>query len=90
MNKTTEPKLNADESMVSRVAYQLWEHAGRPAGRDLEFWLAAESKLRAQSSKTTAAFGGSPAQETSTKAARPSRGTARKTWPKPYPSLPKF
>jgi hypothetical protein len=27
-------------------ARELWEHNGRPAGRDLEFWLQAEAELR--------------------------------------------
>ena len=27
-------------------ARELWEQHGRPAGRDLEFWLQAESELR--------------------------------------------
>ena len=31
---------------VSRLASLAWEQAGKPAGRDLEFWLAAENQLR--------------------------------------------
>jgi len=27
-------------------AQHLWEHAGRPAGRDLDFWLEAEREIR--------------------------------------------
>lgn len=27
-------------------AYELWERAGRPMGRDLEFWLAAEREIK--------------------------------------------
>ena len=26
-------------------AYQLWERAGKPAGKDLDFWLKAEEQL---------------------------------------------
>lgn len=33
------------KEMVSVAAYYLWQEAGLPAGRDQEFWLAAESKL---------------------------------------------
>lgn len=29
-------------------AYQLWEQAGWPAGRDLEFWLEAEKEIEAR------------------------------------------
>ncbi|HLH57458.1 MAG TPA: DUF2934 domain-containing protein [Verrucomicrobiae bacterium] len=81
MNTTTETKVNADESTVSLVAYQLWEQAGRPTGRDLEFWLAAETKLREQAQ---------PEAAPKSSAVRPARAGARKSWPKPYPSLPKF
>jgi Protein of unknown function (DUF2934) len=30
---------------VRARAYELWEQAGRPAGRDLEFWLEAERQV---------------------------------------------
>jgi hypothetical protein len=30
-------------------AYELWEEAGRPPGRDLEFWLEAERQLKEHS-----------------------------------------
>lgn len=33
------------ESIASR-AYTLWEKDGRPAGRDVEYWLRAESQLK--------------------------------------------
>jgi hypothetical protein len=29
-------------------AYELWEEAGRPAGRDFEFWLEAERQISAR------------------------------------------
>ena len=29
---------------IANRAYRLWEKAGRPAGRDLDFWLAAENE----------------------------------------------
>jgi hypothetical protein len=34
-----------DNSAVSARAYALWEQAGRPAERDLEFWLQAEKQV---------------------------------------------
>jgi hypothetical protein len=34
------------EKDIQHAAYFLWEEAGRPAGRDLEFWLAARERLR--------------------------------------------
>ena len=30
---------------IKARAYKLWEQAGRPAGRDLEFWLEAEREM---------------------------------------------
>lgn len=88
MNKTIEHDA-ADESNVSRLAYQLWETAGRPSGRDLEFWLAAEAKVRANGHPTVS---GSKdvVSEKASKAPRATRNGVKKAWPKPYPSLPKF
>lgn len=34
-------------------AYKLWEEGGRPAGRDLEFWLAAEREINPPDDQTT-------------------------------------
>ena len=86
MNKI-EKSVSADESNVSRIAYQLWESAGRPAGRDLEFWLAAEAQVRAGGAKLTSAIS---KNESFQKSPRATRGGVKKSWPKPYPSLPKF
>lgn len=36
------------EHDIRHAAYYLWEAAGRPAGRDLEFWFAARERLRHQ------------------------------------------
>ena len=83
-----------NEANVSRVAYQLWENAGRPAGRDLEFWLAAETQVRGSVKHATAAGNGQASVavqfEKPNRATRPARTGAKKNWPKPYPSLPKF
>ena len=91
MNQNIEKSLKTDVASVSRLAYELWENAGRPAGRDLEFWLAAEAKLQITA---TPSFGSPVEQVTSKqtpmKSNRATRGGVKKTWPKPYPSLPKF
>ncbi len=34
-----------DHDKLSLRAFQIWEAAGRPAGRDLEHWLQAELEL---------------------------------------------
>lgn len=31
------------EQTIREMAYRMWEQAGRPVGRDLEFWLQAEA-----------------------------------------------
>jgi hypothetical protein len=43
-----DPRHNRGMSRQDRIrerAYQLWEQAGRPSGRDLEFWARAEAEL---------------------------------------------
>ena len=37
----------ASDSIASR-AYSLWENAGRPHGRDMEFWFQAEQQLKVE------------------------------------------
>jgi hypothetical protein len=39
----------ATEEQIRNYAHQLWEKAGRPEGRDTEFWHAAEVELNAES-----------------------------------------
>ncbi|OSJ14403.1 hypothetical protein BST63_16810 [Bradyrhizobium canariense] len=38
-------KAECLEGATRRRAYQLWEKAGRPCGRDREFWLRAEREV---------------------------------------------
>lgn len=44
--KTTLPSIEPSEGEIQHAAYTLWEAAGRPSGRDLEFWLTARERLR--------------------------------------------
>jgi Protein of unknown function (DUF2934) len=37
---------NPSQKDVQRRAYQLWEGAGQPKGRDQEFYLEAERRLK--------------------------------------------
>jgi hypothetical protein len=48
MNQNCPPNVAANRNEISHLAFQLWEKAGRPAGRDLEFWLGAEKQLLAR------------------------------------------
>jgi hypothetical protein len=91
MNMNIEKSLNTDTASVSRLAYQLWENAGRPVGRDLEFWLAAEAKLQsAVKPSLSSTVEQVTAKPNPMKSSRSTKGGVKKTWPKPYPSLPKF
>jgi hypothetical protein len=41
-------KLSPSSSRRARItarAYQMWEQAGRPSGRDIDFWLEAEREI---------------------------------------------
>jgi hypothetical protein len=42
-------KQSFGKAEIARLAFSYWEKAGRPRGRDLEFWLQAESQLRTTS-----------------------------------------
>ena len=46
MENTMEHSKTVNESEVSVMAYQMWEKAGHPPGRDLQFWLDAEAQVR--------------------------------------------
>ena len=37
--------MSRREEQIRRLAYRLWEEAGRPEGRSDEFWLAAETDI---------------------------------------------
>jgi hypothetical protein len=58
MNETITTKNSPTKEDISLLASHLWENSGRPCGRDVEFWLEAETKLSAVTSgaaKTAAA-----------------------------------
>lgn len=38
--------LEPTEEEIQHAAFLLWEAEGRPAGRDLEIWLAAKERLK--------------------------------------------
>lgn len=41
------------EQAIRERAHQLWERAGKPEGREDEFWQAAEQELRNQDKSNT-------------------------------------
>src|SRR5688572_15610330 len=90
MNNT---QINNDSSIQSEQiqakAHELWQKAGSPEGRDLEFWLAAEHELRREREdirETQSGVATSPARSTPSgdepaagKKTRASSSTAPKT-----------
>lgn len=51
---TQSGQSSVNEQQVAQRAYELWEAGGQPAGRDLEYWLQAESELRSASQTSRA------------------------------------
>ncbi len=47
IEKTKQAQQRNAERLVRERAYFMWEDAGRPDGRSLEFWLAAEKEFKA-------------------------------------------
>lgn len=54
-----DPNHPTREETAAR-ARQLWQLAGEPAGRDEQFWYAAEAELRADRQKTVAVAKANP------------------------------
>jgi hypothetical protein len=49
-NDSSQAWARLDQDAIARRAYQLWEKAGCPTGRELEHWLRAEAELLTESS----------------------------------------
>jgi len=50
--KTTRRPLEFPHEEIAARARDLWQTAGSPAHRDMEFWLAAEAELQRDRSQT--------------------------------------
>ena len=46
MLQTEEVMAEPSKEEIEARAYQLWEQAGKPVGREKEFWRLAEQELR--------------------------------------------
>jgi hypothetical protein len=55
MKSGIEDSKVVSQSEIAVVAYQMWEMAGHPRSRDLQFWLEAEEQLRAAAKTVTTA-----------------------------------
>lgn len=66
--ETSSRNLNMDsgkhQQHVASIAFSLWEKAGRPQGRDEEFWFEAEKVLAKQSPKTERSQQNVPSSQT--------------------------
>jgi len=62
--KQTNPQPSREQ--IATTAYQLWEKAGRPSAREMDFWLQAERQLGQTSGKpkTESNPGGNATQAT--------------------------
>jgi hypothetical protein len=46
------PTFMTTQPDIAKRAYELWEQSGRPAGKDIDFWLKAEAESRNESQET--------------------------------------
>jgi hypothetical protein len=46
-NPSIAESAQLDPKAIGQLAFQLWDKAGRPSGKDLDFWLEAERQLQA-------------------------------------------
>lgn len=80
-------EMSDREQQIRRKAYELWEAAGRPEGRQAEHWAEAERQLAAEDFSTGNTEAADPQQMQSEEAgsiaadppARRRRGSARKS-----------
>ena len=56
MKNTNEHSVASTDSEIGLLAYHMWEKAGRPAGKDLDFWLRAEEQIRKANKPVPAAL----------------------------------
>lgn len=78
---------NVDE-MIRYRAYLLWEAAGSPAGKEMDYWLKAEVDIKSELVRTGAkkpVAKKAPAKKTAVKKAAPKKAAPRKAGPKKAP-----
>ena len=60
------------QQRIEKLAYQMWEAAGRQVDKTMEYWLEAEREVRATMTAATKRMMPSAAKRTEAKAAAPS------------------
>src|SRR6266705_2095195 len=74
MHTSPQNQTKAAGEKIAGVAYTLWERAGRPSGRDEEFWLEAERQIAAAREPSVAR------SQTSRSAAQPATESKPEGW----------
>ncbi|MSQ25434.1 MAG: DUF2934 domain-containing protein [Dehalococcoidia bacterium] len=69
---------------VRRIAYELWESSGRPAGCDLEHWLRAEAMWQASQTPAAAPQAASAGKPRSSAPATPPKEAKKRGPYKPF------
>jgi hypothetical protein len=70
--------MSAEQDKIKDLAYRLWQESGGPHGRDMDFWLDAEAKLKAAKPKAAkAAAKPKPAAKAPAKAKAPVKAKAK-------------
>jgi hypothetical protein len=72
MKNQIQIQTEASRDAIAVRAYQFWESAGCPLGRDLEYWLQAEAELNATNHRAVVKFVPADADTTS----KPARSAA--------------
>ena len=49
LSSNTDSTVHPDHDEIAQSACELWENAGQPEGRNDEFWLEAENRIRSNS-----------------------------------------
>ena len=76
MQKANQPP-HPKHDEIAALAHQIWEKNGRPAGRDVQFWLQAEQSLLSSIKApppAQAPAAGFPVRRQKKSAARPGQG----------------
>ena len=74
MKDQTVSETTISRDQVALMAYEVWDKAGRPQGRDWEFWFAAERQLLASTKPAASA-----APAATTPKANPAPASTRET-----------
>ena len=93
MTNNIKHSTSLNDSEVRVAAYQMWEEAGQPAGRDLQFWLNAEAQLRTAAKVgpvKPAAHLSASTNNTADKSANVRSGPVQRNSAKPQQTVSKF